>query len=169
MQNKYNGMVAANYAIKYALVPNKEYKYFQLINENGGDCTNFVSQCLRIGGASMDYNNLRPWWYDMKQGKASVCWAVAHSLYWYLKTNQSSNRNAVKGLEVDNVGELEIGDVIFYENYRNIIFHAAIVTSFVDVYEKREPRISQHTFNLLNVTYKKDYSYKKSHFLKIRL
>ena len=169
MPNKYNGRVAANYAMKYALVPNKAYKYFQLINENGGDCTNFVSQCLRAGGAPMDYNNHRPWWYDMKKGKASVCWAVAHSLYWYLKTNQSSNRNAIKGLEVDNADELEVGDVIFYENHRNIIFHAALVTSIVDVSGKREPLISQHTYNLLNVTYKKDYSYKKSHYIKITL
>lgn len=169
MPNKYNGRAAANYAVKYALVPNKSYKYFQSINENGGDCTNFVSQCLRAGGAPQDYNNLRPWWYDMKQGKASVCWAVAHSLYWYLKTNQSSNRTAIKGLEVDNVLELEIGDIIFYENYRNVIFHGAVVTSFARIGGNSEPLISQHTFNLLNVTYKKDYSYKKLHFLKISL
>jgi len=169
MLNKYNRVAAMNYAIKYALVPNKDYKYFQSINEDGGDCTNFVSQCLKAGGALMDYNNVRPWWYDVKRGKASICWAVAHSLFWYLKINLSINRNRIKGLEVDDISKLEIGDLIFYENYNNIIFHAAIITSFTEASGNKEPLISQHTFNQLNETYKKSYNYKKVHFIKIIL
>ena len=139
-----------------------------LLMENGGDCTNFVSQCLRAGGAPMDYNNSRPWWYDVR-GKSSICWAVANSLFWYLKTNQSLNRNFIKGLEVEDRNELEIGDLIFYENYGKVIFHAAIITSFIEEYGIIEPRISQHSYNQLNETYKKSYDYKKAHFLKIIL
>ncbi|MEK6264917.1 MAG: amidase domain-containing protein [Clostridium sp.] len=167
MPNRYNREAAVSYAIKYAIVPNSEYKYYNVIGEGGGDCTNFISQCLKAGGAPMDYNNLRPWWYDMKQGKASICWAVAHSLYWYLKT--SRNNNKIKGREVDDIRELEMGDLIFYENYNNVIFHSTIITSFAEVYGNREPRISQHTSNQLNVTYKKSYDYKKAHFIKIIL
>lgn len=167
MPNRYNREAAVRYAIKYALVPNREYKYYNVIGEGGGDCTNFISQCLKVGGAPMDYNNLRPWWYDMKEGKASICWAVAHSLYWYLKT--SRNNNKIKGREVDDIRELEMGDLIFYENYNNVIFHSTIITSFVEVYGNREPRISQHTSNQLNVPYKKSYDYKKTHFIKIIL
>lgn len=167
MSNRYNRVAVVNYAIKYALVPNSEYKYYHSNNDGGGDCTNFVSQCLKAGGAPMDYNYSRPWWYDMKQDKASICWAVAHSLYWYLKTNKRIN--IIKGHEVQDTRELEIGDLIFYENHNNVIYHAAIVTSFAEVYGNREPRISQHTFNLLNGPYKKSYDYKKAHFLKIIL
>ena len=169
MLNKYNRVGAVNYAVKYALQPNQEYKYFQFNNENGGDCTNFVSQCLLAGGAPMDYNKLRPWWYNIKQGKASICWAVAHSLYWYLKTNQSISRAGVKGLEVEDIRDLEIGDLIFYENYHNTIFHAAIITSFIKIHGNIEPLISQHSVNQLNETYKKNYEYKKVHFLKVIL
>ena len=169
MPNRYNRIAAVNYAIRYALTPNKAYKYFKSDNTNGGDCTNFLSQCLRAGGAPLDYNGLRPWWYDMRQGRASVCWAVAHSLYWYLKTNQHNNRSAIKGLEVNNMDELELGDLIFYENFSNVIFHGTVVTSFVEVDGKREPLISQHTSDLLNVTYRKKYKYKKAHFIKIIL
>lgn len=169
MVNKYNRVEAVNYAIKYALEPNKGYKYIQSINDEGGDCTNFVSQCLKAGGAPMDYNMIRPWWYDMKKGKGSICWSVAHSLYWYLKVNQRINRNVMKGLEVEDITKLEIGDVIFYENYDNVIFHSAIITSFIEDSEVKEPRISQHTFNLLNETYKKNYDFKKMHFIKIIL
>lgn len=169
MLNKYNGAAAANYAIKYALESNKKYKYFKSSNEDGGDCTNFVSQCLYAGGAPMDYNNVRPWWYDMKRGQASICWAVAHSLFWYLKINQSLNRNKIKGLEVEDISMLEIGDMIFYENYKNIIFHSAIVTSFVEDSGNKQPRISQHTFDQLNGPYLKSYDYKKAHYIKIIL
>lgn len=169
MPNIYNRLAAVDYAMKYAIDPNKKYKYFQSIDENGGDCTNFVSQCLNAGGASMDYNIIRPWWYDIKHGKASICWATAHSLYWYLKVNQRINRNVIKGLEVEDITKLEIGDLIFYENLNNTIFHAAIITSFAVSSGNREPRISQHTFNQLNETYKKNYDFKKMHFLKIIL
>jgi len=165
--NKYNRQSAAGYATRYAINPNKQYKYFEFVNGNGGDCTNFVSQCLKAGGAPMDYNNIRPWWYQ--SGKASICWGVAHSLYWYLKINQSSNKKMIKGMEVEDIGKLEIGDLIFYENLRNIIFHSTIITSFTDTYGNTEPRISQHSYNQLNETYKKSYDYKKAHFLKIIL
>ena len=167
MQNKYDRESAKNYAVKYALEPNNKYKYFKYLNGNGGDCTNFVSQCLNAGGAPMDYNDIRPWWYAW--GKGSICWNVAHALYWYLKINQSTNRNVIKGLEVEDRHKLEIGDVVFYENYSNVIFHAAIITSFIDVYGNIEPRISQHSYNQLDETYEKNYVYKKVHFLKITL
>jgi len=169
MKNKYNRVEAVYYATKYAIKPNKEYKYFKSINEEGGDCTNFVSQCLKAGGAPLDYNNARPWWYDIKSGKASICWGVAHSLYWYLKINQSANRNTIKGLEVEDISKLEIGDLIFYENFNNIIFHSTIITSFMKADGYSQPLISQHTLEQLNVTYKKDYNYKREHFIKIIL
>lgn len=168
MQNKYDRESATNYAIKYALEPNSKYKYFEYVNGNGGDCTNFVSQCLKAGGAPLDYNNIRPWWYELR-GSCSICWSVAHALYWYLKINQSTNRNVIKGLEIEARHKLEIGDLVFYENYRNVIFHAAIITSFVEVYGNVEPCISQHSYNQLNETYEKNYTYKKAHFLKIKL
>lgn len=75
---KYDGVSVSQYALKYALSPNPSYVYYQ---EN--DCTNFISQCLRAGGAKNDYNASHPWWYNNGQG--SICWAVAHSLFWYIR------------------------------------------------------------------------------------
>ena len=115
----------------------------------------------------MDYNNTRAWWY--LNGKASVCWGVAHALYWYLKINEERKINAIKGLEIQDVHELEIGDLIFYENRKNIIFHATMVTSFIQEQGDIKPRISQHSYDQLNETYEKNYDYKKAHFLKISL
>lgn len=175
--NFYNRENAVNYAVRYALKPNAEYRYFPLIGNNSGDCANFLSQCLRAGGAPMSYKYGREWWYNnhgtlknVKDDTWSISWAVAHSLYWYLKINGSTNANGVvKGLEVSDTNQLELGDVVFYEDYKSVIFHSAMITSFESFNGVKEPLISHHSYEALNVPYKKDYPYKRVHFLKISI
>lgn len=43
----YNATNAVAYAHKYATYPNTQYRNF---DSNGGDCTNFTSQCVLAGG-----------------------------------------------------------------------------------------------------------------------
>ncbi len=51
----YNRDAAAAYAKKWALGRNKEYKDY----ENwGGDCTNFISQCLKAGDIPFDHSGI---------------------------------------------------------------------------------------------------------------
>ena len=85
----YDRNSAVSYALQYALDPNSSYIYYQ-----GDDCTNFISQCLRAGGAKNDFNRTHPWWYN--NGQTSICWAVAHSLYWYIRVNTAENRFGIK-------------------------------------------------------------------------
>ncbi|MEY8000058.1 amidase domain-containing protein [Clostridium sp. Mt-5] len=158
----YSRTNAVNYAINYAQSPNPAYRYFLVQSDNGGDCTNFISQCLKAGGAPMVFSGKNKWWYTGRSW--SVSWAVAGSLYWYLKINAAEKLYGVKGTQVDSVSMLELGDVIFYENKRGKIQHSAIITSFHRGY----PLISQHTPNLLNIPYKKDWAV-KMYFLKISL
>lgn len=169
-QNQYSRNTAVSYAIKYALKPNSSYRYFPLINDNSGDCANFLSQCLHAGGAPMNYSNQNPWWYkhnsaSLKDDIWSVSWTVAHSLYWYLKINQESNLYGVKGLEVRNASELQLGDLIFFRNDKGNIFHSAIVTSFLH----NQPLISHHSFEALNIPYTSSWPASKLHFLKISI
>lgn len=174
-QNAYDRENAVNYATKYALTPNSEYRYFPLINDNSGDCANFISQCLKAGGAQMSHNPESMWCYDnhgtinVKDDTWSVSWAVAHSLYWYLKINKSTYTGGIMGFEVNDLNKLELGDVVFYENYKNIIFHSAIITSFINVNGITQPLISQHSYERLNIGYEKSYPYKRVHFLKISM
>ncbi|MEA4898214.1 MAG: amidase domain-containing protein [Eubacteriales bacterium] len=42
-------MDAERHAMKYCKNPNSRYKYF-----SNGDCTNFVSQCLKAGNMPND-------------------------------------------------------------------------------------------------------------------
>lgn len=151
---------AVNYAVKYALHPNPDYRYFPIINNTSGDCANFLSQCLYAGGIPMSSR----WWYRMNGSQNtmlhtwSVSWAVAHSLYWMLKTNVPPLAK-----EVDSASQLEIGDVMFFEDSKGVIFHSAIVTT---AYNGRI-LISHHSFEALNIPYLASWKGEKLHFLKI--
>lgn len=160
--SSYNRIKAVNYAVNYAVVPNSSYRYFAVQGSNGGDCTNFTSQCLRAGGAPLIFSGRNQWWYN--QNASSVSWAVAGSLYWYLKINHAEKLYGIKGEEVNSISMLEPGDLIFYENISGKIQHSAIITSFHYSY----PLISQHTPDVLNIPYEKDWA-SKMHFIKISL
>lgn len=167
----YIRMNAVRYAKTYALSPNPSFKYFKVYETLGGDCTNFTSQCLLAGGAPMTYNSEYAWWYnksvtyDTKDDSWSIPWAVAHSLYWTLKVNQQYSNFGIKGLEVNDVSTLELGDLIFYEGDKGTIYHSAIITSF----SNSGPLISQHTFDALNIPYLKTWKARRIHFIKISL
>jgi hypothetical protein len=170
-QNKYNRAKAVEYAKTYALSPNPSFKYFNVYETFGGDCTNFVSQCLLAGGAPMTYIGEHAWWYNKSStfstadDRWSVSWTVAHSLYWTLKVNNETNPNGVKGQEVNSVSTLELGDLIFYENQRGIIFHSAIVTGFSPI----ATLVSQHTYEARDIPYLKPWLNPRYHYMKIRI
>ncbi|MEA5007441.1 amidase domain-containing protein [Clostridium tyrobutyricum] len=158
----YSRVNAVNYAFKYALEPNPNYKYFLVYSTNGGDCTNFISQCLRAGGAPIVTSGRNQWWYNNRGW--SVSWSTAGSLYWYLKINDKDKLYGIKGTEVNSISMMEPGDIIFYQNANGRMQHSAIITSYYENY----PLVSQHTPNVLNIPYKKDWAV-KMHFLKIHL
>ncbi len=152
---RYNNQAAVDYALKYALEPNPAYVYYQ-----GEDCTNFVSQCLRAGGAENDYNRSHPWWYN--GGQSSICWAVAHSLYWYIRINSAEHRFGIKAdtyiisnndkYASEIAGKVVVGDIIQYKNSQDRVQHSAIITAF-DTYG--EPLICQHTYEARNISWRK--------------
>lgn len=82
-------------------------QYHQFTN----NCTNFISQCLRAGGAPMvgQPNRSKGWWYSGKTW--SYSWAVANTFRWYL----SGAKTGLRGIEVQTAGELVPGDVICYD------------------------------------------------------
>jgi len=88
----YNRENAVNYAYTFWNFPNPAYKDFD--DGGGGDCTNFVSQCLYYGGVPM-INTIWPRWssYDWyyyfngpgyEDDEVSWPWANATSLYRHL-------------------------------------------------------------------------------------
>lgn len=162
--NQYSRIKAVEYAMQYAMKPNPSYRYFSLSN-TGGDCANFVSQCLYAGGINMNST----WWYKHNRTSStnydswSITWSVANSLYWYLKKNAASNNNYIKGIEVNDPKALDLGDLVFFEDQNNTIFHSAIVTFHLG----SEILISHHSFEAMNIPYYKSWPYKKIHFVKL--
>lgn len=133
----YNRWQAMKYAEKYALKPNKNYKYWP-----DGDCTNFVSQALRAG--SMPY---------FKQWKPYTnAWINAGSFRNYILEAGGIKMKTVK----DVYANMHLGDVYHYD-FRNKIGiripdgwmeHTAIVTSRANY----KIYVSYHTYNRKNVT-----------------
>lgn len=101
----YDRRAAVQYAERWWNSYNPDYRKFDV------DCTNYVSQCLRAGGAPMRGapNRSNGWWYG--NDSWSYSWAVSHSLRWYL----SGSTQGLKGTEVHTPEQLLPGDVICYD------------------------------------------------------
>ncbi|MFB4167024.1 amidase domain-containing protein [Virgibacillus sp. JSM 102003] len=101
----YDRRAAVQYAEHWWNSYNPAYRTFDV------DCTNYISQCLRAGGAPMRGmpNRGSGWWYQADNW--SYSWAVAHSLRWYL----SGSTAGLKGNEKESARDLIPGDVICYD------------------------------------------------------
>ena len=101
---KYNRQKIYDYAEKWAYSRNPKYYNFDSV---GGDCTNFVSQCIFAGYGKMNYNQNNGWYYIDGNNK-SPSWTGVEFLYEFL----ISNRGVGPKGEKTTIDKLEIGDVI---------------------------------------------------------
>ncbi|SEO60039.1 Putative amidase domain-containing protein [Amphibacillus marinus] len=132
----YDRRAAVQYAERWWNDANPAYHFFE---EN--DCTNYISQCLRAGGAPFrGYpNRSSGWWYQ--QNNWSFSWSVAHSFRWYL----SGSTQGLRGYQVDSPEKLNLGDVICYDFQGDGRFdHNTIVVAFD---EAGMPLVNAHTNN----------------------
>ena len=115
----YNRQKAYEYAKKWACGRNPKYYNFDPV---GGDCTNFISQCIYEGCGEMNYNGYKGWYYINGNNK-SPSWSGVEYLYNFLLSN---NGTGPKG-EVSNIDHLKVGDVIQL-SFNGITFsHSVIV------------------------------------------
>lgn len=123
----FNIDAAINYAQKYALNYNPQYKDF---SASGGDCTNFVSQCLTAGGLELTYS-WRPYtnaWYNVQ----------------YLRNYLLENNIAA---EYPKIPPNPAGSVIqFFNPEKNWWAHSGIITYST----KTDYLYCCHTYNKLN-------------------
>ncbi|OUM90930.1 MAG: hypothetical protein BAA01_00430 [Bacillus thermozeamaize] len=149
---RYRRDLAVRYAESWWNGHNPQYRAFDV------DCTNYVSQCLRAGGAPMTHVGQRGkgWWYQGNGGTKdnwSYSWAVAHSLRWYLATSKSG----LRALEKSAASQLELGDVICYDFDGDGRWqHNAIVTAFD---HRGEPLVNAHTNNVRHKFWDYRHSY----------
>ena len=73
----YNREYAVAYARRWALMRNPLFIDFTGI---GGNCTNFVSQCLLAGSSVMDFTPTFGWYYRSPEDRAPA-WSGVEQLY----------------------------------------------------------------------------------------
>ena len=115
----YNRQKVYEYAKKWAYGRNPRYYNFDPV---GGDCTNFVSQCIFTGCGQMNYS-LNDGWYYINGNNKSPSWTGVEFLYKFLISNNSVGP---KG-EITNIDDLEVGDVIQLSFNGTIYSHSLIV------------------------------------------
>lgn len=86
---EYNRIGARNYARKYALHYNPNYRN---LNSSGGDCANFVSQCLYEGGGLSLDSYWRPYNGEWALAKALPRHMAGNGLFW--KTTEANKAMA---------------------------------------------------------------------------
>lgn len=150
--DKYNRQKAIEYANKWAYKRNPQYYNFDAI---GGDCTNFISQCIYAGSGVMNYNNIYGWYYINANNK-SASWTGVEFLYNFLINNKGLGPF---GEISDNI---EIGDIVQLSFDGNNFTHSLIVVGI----EQDKILIASHTFD----SYGRDintYEYTKIRFIHI--
>lgn len=150
----YNRDKAIVYAQKWAYLRNPKFYNYDGI---GGDCTNFVSQCIYEGCKTMNYDTINGWFYNNANDK-SPSWTGVEFLYKFLINNKGVGPFARKC----SIEELEPGDIVQL-SFDGVKFaHTLFVVNNVG----EKIFVATHTFD----SYNRDmntYSYKKIRFMKI--
>lgn len=150
--DKYNRQKSIEYANNWAYKRNPRYYNFDSL---GGDCTNFVSQCIYAGSGVMNYTKNFGWYYNTANDK-SPSWTGVEFLYNFLINN--------KGIgPFGNISdEVDIGDIVQLSFDGNQFTHSLIIVAK----DNDNIYISSHTFD----SYGRDinsYDYKKIRFIHI--
>ena len=115
----YNRQKVFEYAKKWAYGRNQNYYNFDPV---GGDCTNFVSQCIYAGCGQMNYNGDMSWYYINGNNKFPS-WTGVEFLYNFLISNKG---DGPKG-KVTDIKNLKVGDVIQLNFNGTTFSHSLIV------------------------------------------
>lgn len=153
---QYDRLKAVEYAHKWWNKRNPLYYNFDLI---GGDCTNFVSQCLIAGGFNMNYYD----WYYSSLNYRSYSWTGVNEFYAFLVQNKDKNNPS--GKQVD-IAQIEIGDVVQLAINSEIFHHTAIVTKLIPPLSPETIFVTCHTNDAKDIPLSA-YAYKKLKFIKI--
>ena len=132
----YNPLLAVQYAKQWAFTYNPNYYNFSSL---GGDCTNFVSQCLYAGGIQMSYLPLG-WYYNSLNDRAPA-WTGVNE-FWNFGI---SNTGAGLKLKETSISYLKVGDIIQLYNGQRF-YHTLLVVNV-----EKGIRVSAHDNNAFNI------------------
>lgn len=136
---EYNRKNALQYARRWALDRNPLFFSF---NGIGGDCTNFVSQCIFAGGCVMNYTPTYGWYY-ISSNDRTPSWSGVTFFYDFMVNNKEQGPFAHEATRE----EMEPGDVIQLRNEDGIYYHTIIIT---DIMDNGEILIAAHSDDYLD-------------------
>lgn len=119
-QLPYDRKKAVEYANYWAYRRNPQYLDFSGL---GGNCTNFVSQCLFAGSGVMNFTPTYGWYYITSEDR-TASWTGVNYLFDFLTQNQGDGPYGSQvGLE-----EIMPGDVAQFANAEKTFYHTVLIT-----------------------------------------
>lgn len=127
----YNRERSVEYARRWALSRNPLFFDF---TGGGGNCTNFVSQCLLAGGSVMNPTETFGWYYIDVRNRAPAWTGVREFYEFVCGLDDFAPKTERQGPFCEEVTRerVEIGDVIQLSNSRGIFYHSLLVSRFED-------------------------------------
>lgn len=125
----YNREYAVAYARRWALMRNPLFIDFTGI---GGNCTNFVSQCLLAGSSVMDFTPTFGWYYRSPEDRAPA-WSGVEQLYDFLTGSgdfANMQPQGPYGMQAQNRNQVEVGDVVQLANSEGDFYHTLLISGF---------------------------------------
>ena len=155
----YNRSDAVKYALKWAFSRNPDYLDFHGL---GGDCTNFVSQCIYAGCQVMNYTPVYGWYY-LSSSDRTASWTGVEYLYKFLVSNKNSGPFA----EEISLEKSLPGDIVQFGNSDYHFFHTAIITEILPSPSFENIFVASHSYD---VDFRRiaSYSFDNIRFLHIR-
>ena len=120
LEKEYFRSRAVMYARKYALVRNPLFFTFEGI---GGNCTNFVSQCLLAGSCVMNFTPIYGWFY-LSASRRAAAWTGVEFFYNFITSNEGLGPYGA----VVTRDAVQVGDVIQLQNEEDVFYHTLIVS-----------------------------------------
>jgi hypothetical protein len=150
---KYDVAKSIAYAKRWAKARNPAFYNFDNL---GGDCTNFVSQCIYAGAGVMNFTKDTGWYYISVSNRAAA-WTGVGYLYKFLLTNKGVGPYGVEvGLE-----NVEVGDIIQLSFDGTTFTHSCLVMSTYPTVT-----VAQHTYDYVDRPLS-THNYKKIRVIRI--
>ena len=137
IESPYKRNKAIAYAQKWALSRNPSYYNFDGI---GGDCTNFISQCLYAGGGIMNHRINTGWYYYSVNSRAPS-WTSVDALYRFITSNKTTGPYGYEA----SVEECSPGDFIQLATVEDYFHHSVMIVEKKDVANFDKILVSCHT------------------------
>lgn len=137
---EYNRELAVRYANDWAYDRNPKFANF---DEYGGDCTNFISQCVYAGCGVMNFTPTFGW-YFINHFNYAPAWSAARYFYKFITENKGVGPYG----KVVKKNEVKIGDIVQLRNPKEPVFHHSLIITAID---DKDIYLATHTRDFLGV------------------